>query len=368
MSYSIDNPGGGDCGFYALAIGLISIIQNEYKLHGKSKTYDRWKQVEGIYGVRLQDILNVDLTKLHDSPYTYKSELLFLLQMSLRNIAVIVNKEDLIKRIIEEGRSKDQTKIEGSNAYCKFMELVQLYLYRRDSLARISQFNELALSPEIVQTAQDIARILGPILRNQPFHQVQKIENAFVKEVLLNDVLLGNTINSNSIILKSLEKIKEQGRWATHDDLKEIADLLKINLNVVGQPNGKPLPEYPTVTLKNLSNTHWITQVESLQGSRQYSTPRKRAFGYETVSDRAVPLKEEQTLDRTFRTQTQSERTKRYRQHFETLFDTLSPYGFFTYEQNKRNTQVSGKVQTGLESDESLAARLQEAELRRILY
>lgn len=35
MSYSIDNPGGGDCGFYALAIGLISIIQNEYKLHGK---------------------------------------------------------------------------------------------------------------------------------------------------------------------------------------------------------------------------------------------------------------------------------------------------------------------------------------------
>ncbi|ANN94439.1 TPA: type IV secretion protein Dot [Legionella pneumophila] len=368
MSYSIDNPGGGDCGFYALAIGLISIIQNEYKLHGKSKTYDRWKQVEGIYGVRQQDILNVDLTKLHDSPYTYKSELLFLLQMSLRNIAVIVNKEDLIKRIIEEGRSKDQTKIEGSNAYCKFMELVQLYLYRRDSLARISQFNELALSPEIVQTARDIAKILRPILRNQPFHQVQKIENAFVKEVLLNDVLSGNTINSNSIILKNLEKIKEQGRWATHDDLKEIADLLKINLNVVGQPNGKPILEYPTVTLKNLSNTHWITQVESLQGPRQYSTPRKRAFGYETVSDRAVPLKEEQTLDRAFRTKTQSERTKRYHQHFETLFDTLSPYGFFTYEQNKRNTQVSGKVQTRLESDESLAAQLQEAELRRILY
>ncbi|ANH11704.1 TPA: type IV secretion protein Dot [Legionella pneumophila] len=367
MSYSIDNPGGGDCGFYALAIGLISIIQNEYKLYGKSKTYDRWKQVEGIYGVRLQDILNVDLTKLHDSPYTYKSELLFLLQMSLRNIAVIVNKEDLVKRIIEEGRSKDQTKIEGSNAYCKFMELVQLYLYRRDSLERISQFNELALSPEIVQTARDIAKILRPILRNQPFHQVQKIENAFVKEVLLNDVLSGNTINSNSIILKNLEKIKEQGRWATHDDLKEIADLLKINLNVVGQPNGKPIPEYPTVTLKNLSNTHWITQVESLQGPRQY-TPRKRAFGYEALSDRAVSLKEEQVLERTFKTQTQSERTKRYHQHFETLFDTLSPYGFFPHGQNKRNTHVSGRVQTGLESDESLATRLQEAELRRILY
>lgn len=367
MSYSIDNPGGGDCGFYALAIGLISIIQNEYKLYGKSKTYDRWKQVEGIYGVRLQDILNVDLTKLHDSPYTYKSELLFLLQMSLRNIAVIVNKEDLVKRIIEEGRSKDQTKIEGSNAYCKFMELVQLYLYRRDSLERISQFNELALSPEIVQTARDIAKILRPILRNQPFHQVQKIENAFVKEVLLNDVLSGNTINSNSIILKNLEKIKEQGRWATHDDLKEIADLLKINLNVVGQPNGKPIREYPTVTLKNLSNTHWITQVESLQGPRQYP-PRKRAFGYEALSDGAVSLKEEQVLERTFKTQTQSERTKRYHQHFETLFDTLSPYGFFPHGQNKRNTHVSGRVQTGLESDESLATRLQEAELRRILY
>ncbi|APF02104.1 TPA: type IV secretion protein Dot [Legionella pneumophila] len=368
MSYSIDNPGGGDCGFYALAIGLINIIQNEFELHGKSKTYDRWKQVEGIYGVRLQDILNVDLKKLHDSPYTYKSELLFLLQMSLRNIAVIVNKEDLVKRIMDEGRSKDQTKIEGSNAYCKFMELVQLYLYRRGSLERISQFNELAFSPEIVQTARDIARILRPILRNQPFHQVQKIENAFVKEVLVNDVLSGNTINSNSIILKNLEKIKEQGRWATHDDLKEIAELLKINLNVVGQPNGKPIPSHPTVNLINHYNTHWTTQVESLQGPRQYSVPHKRAFAYETVSDRAVSLKEEQIFNRTFRTQTQSERAKRYRQHYETLFDTLSPYGFFPHGQNKRNTHVPGKAQTGLESDESLAAQLQEAELRRILF
>ncbi|HAZ7573010.1 type IV secretion protein Dot [Legionella sp. PATHC032] len=368
MSYSIDNPGGGDCGFYALAVGLINIIQNEYKLHGKSKTYDRWKQVEGIYGIRMQDILNVDLKKLHDSPYTYKSELLFLLQMSLRNIAVIVNKEDLVKRIIEEGRSKDQTKIEGSNAYCKFMELVQLYLYRRGSLEMISQFNELALSPEIVQTAQDIARMLRPILRNQPFHQAQKIENAFVKEVLLNDVLSGNAINSNSIILKSLEKIKERGRWATHDDLKEIAELLKINLNVVGQPNGKPIPGHPTVNLINHYNTHWTTQIESLHGPRQYSVPRKGAFGYETVSGRAVSLKEEQIVDRTFRTQTESDRAKRYNQHFETLFDTLSPYGFFPHAQNKRNVHVFGKAQTGLESDEALAVQLQEAELRRLVF
>ncbi|HAT8179288.1 TPA: type IV secretion protein Dot [Legionella pneumophila] len=368
MSYSIDNPGGGDCGFYALAIGLIHIVKNEYKLHGKSETYDRWKKMDGLYGIRLQDILNVDLSKLYYSPYTYKSELLFLLQMSLRNIAVIANKEDLVKRIIEEGRNEDLTKIEGSYAYCKFMELVQLYLYRRDSLARISQFNELALSPEIVQTAQDVARILKPILKNQPFHKVQKIENAFVKEVLLNDVISGNVINSNSILLKGLEKIKEQGRWATHDDLKEIAEQLKINLNVVGQLNGKTTPGYSTVNLINHCNTHWTTQVQSLQGPRQYSLPRKRDFGYETVSDRTVSLKEEQVPDRTLRAQTQSDRAKRYKQHFETLFDTLSPYGFFPHAQNKTNTHVFGTAQTGLESDESLAARLQEAELRRLLF
>lgn len=43
MSFRIDNPGGGDCGFYAFAIGLIHVIQHEYYANGKSNTFNRWK-------------------------------------------------------------------------------------------------------------------------------------------------------------------------------------------------------------------------------------------------------------------------------------------------------------------------------------
>lgn len=46
MAQTINNPGGGDCGFYAMAIGLVDCIQREYQQNKSSKTFDRWQAQE----------------------------------------------------------------------------------------------------------------------------------------------------------------------------------------------------------------------------------------------------------------------------------------------------------------------------------
>lgn len=350
MSYRINNPGGGDCGFYAFAIGLIHVIQEEYYSKGNSNTFNRWKD-EGL-NMSLQDILAIELDWLACLPYSYKKDELLKLQMSLRTITVNVNKEDLLHRIFTELTSRDeQTTIEGSPVYGKFMELVQFYLRRQSTLEQISQYNELALSPEVLQLAQNTARSLLPNLIGQPFAVAQRIENAYVKKALKSDILKNNDFNSHSVILKGIEKTKENGRWATHSDLNALAERLQINLNVIGQINGTSIPHYPTITLNNESNAHWTTSVDQLfEQNRRISSRR------ETKPTRTSPPKVERVHSP----------EENYRKHVESLFDVTNTQRFFAT--TKRNVPAMSTIKAQQERyDELLATHLQEAELRRVL-
>lgn len=370
MSFRIDNPGGGDCGFYAFAIGLIHVIQHEYYSSGKSNTFNRWKN-EGL-DMSLQDILAIDLDWLACLPYSYKKDQLIALQMSLRNITVNVNKEDLLNRIyIELTSNEAQTKVEGSIVYGKFMELVQFYLRRSSSLEQISQYNELALSPEVLQLAQNTARSLRPILRGQPFDKAQKIENAYVKEALLIDVLSINGRNSHSVILNGIEQIKQRGRWATHSDLNEIAERLKVTFHVTGQVNGPTTPGYPTITLNNEGNMHWTTTVAQLFEHKPRGISAKRVTEQpELVTPRKHPKIDHETRTYPLKTKRVVDNPEEnYKKHFDNLFDATKNQRFFTTPtRSKINVNSIDKARAiAKESDESFATRLQEAELRRIL-
>src|SRR3990167_540846 len=271
----IDNPGDGDCGFYALAIGLINIIQEEYKQDKQgSKIFNKWIK-EGLDGVNLQSITDIDLSKPHTSLSDYEKHLLFKLQMSLRNIAVNAAEQDLFSKINSEQASGEAlTKIEGSIIYNKFNELIQFYITNNGTLEEIREFNELALSSKVLELAQDTAASLRikfqafeeqvkseKLSDKKAFIKKEAIERDHVKTAFLKDVMLDKQKNPNSVILEGAEEIKEQGRWATHSDLKEIADLLETNLVVVGENNGKPLSGLPTITLKHNGSDHWKTVV-----------------------------------------------------------------------------------------------------------
>lgn len=257
----IDNPGGGDCGFYALSIGLIDTIQKECSLFEKSKTYDQWL-IQGLQNTGLQEILEIDLGQLYRSPRHYKKELLFKLQMSLRSIACIIYQNDPVNRIITEASIGDgRANIEATSLFCKFIELVDYYLGRGDSLAKISQFNELAFSSEVQELAIEAAQSLQPKIQEKDEKEARRIQIDYVKEIFYQDIIVANKANVDSLILKGVEKIKEQGRWATHYDLKEIADQLHVNLHVIGHQDGQDKPAYPIITLRNESNIHWTTRV-----------------------------------------------------------------------------------------------------------
>lgn len=256
----INNPGGGNCGFYAFAIGLIDIIQKEHQAQGNSNIFNQWVN-EGLLDVTLESLLQVDLHQLHQSPRKYEKAILVTLQMSLRNIAANAYKEDLLGKIQTEQQSQDDlSSVECSPIYAKFMEMVQLYLIEnptRRTLKELGKTNELALSSESQTFAQRTTESLKLKLPNKTFAEIQKIENTHVKEALLHDVL-----SNQSCILKGIDVIKNDGRWATHSDLKEIAAKLNVNLIVTGYLNGLILNDHPTVTLNNIGNAHWTTTVE----------------------------------------------------------------------------------------------------------
>lgn len=276
----IDNPGGGDCGFYALSIGLIDTIQKECSLFEKSKTYDQWL-IQGLQNTSLQEILEIDLEQLSRSPRHYKKDLLFKLQMSLRSIACIIYQNDPINRIITEASIGDgRANIEATSLFGKFIELVDYYLGRGDSLAKISQFNELAFSSEVQELAIEAAQSLLPKIQEKDEKEARQIQIAYVKEIFYQDIIFANKANVDSVILKGVEKIKEQGRWATHSDLKEIADQLHVNLHVIGHLDGQDKPAYPVITLRNESNIHWTTRVRvSKQLTHTIEQPIRTSLG-----------------------------------------------------------------------------------------
>jgi hypothetical protein len=261
----IDNPGGGDCAFYAFVIGLIYIIQNEYQAVGNSITFNQWQNL-GLGEVNLEAILKIDLYRLSESPCTYSRALLTKLQKSLRLITANTWKEELLDKIARESRMDGNASIiEGSPIYGKFMELVEAHiktLPSRRTLKEMGKFNELALSSNCIHLAQTTARLIQTQLQGKSFAETQVLENSLVKQAVLTDVLVQNEVNEHSAILAAIDLISMNGRWGTHSDLNEIATKFNVNLNIANRLNGAMIVELPTITLHNKSDVHWTTEVD----------------------------------------------------------------------------------------------------------
>src|SRR5690349_15916932 len=59
---NLDNPGKGNCGFYAVAIGLIDIIQEEAVYSSKSM-FNRWVSLDGSVNRYYNEICKYDPDK-----------------------------------------------------------------------------------------------------------------------------------------------------------------------------------------------------------------------------------------------------------------------------------------------------------------
>lgn len=370
---SIDNAGGGDCGFLAMAIGLIDIIQKEHKAKKQSPTFKRLQVQAGRTDqqskIYQHQILDANLGNIQRNPNAY-NELLQRLQMSLREIPVKRRKEDLQIRIeTEDVVQGANTIVEGSSIFNKFLELV-----RNPEIS--SQFNELALSPEVVELAIKTKETVGravDVAKEDDFRLIpldegvsdiaiaakNKIENTIVKNMLKRDVAK----KGGSVILKGIEKITKKGHWATHSDLNEIAAALEINLSVLGQPGGAILKDRPTVSLNNLENTHWTTNVEVIP---QPEPVRVKASSSNSYAKLSTSLREEPVG-----TELSKSKTEGFKDELDTLRDMynkgeLEPSGKnSSKEEAAKKAEVAhdrGDKEGQIEADKDLAKILQQEE------
>ena len=351
----IDNAGGGDCGPYAFSIALIHIIQNEYLNQNESPTFSNW-QKEGLERITLEEILDVNLNTTNRNRLASKYDnLLYKLQMSIRHIAAESKKNDLINNIRREQANPDLylALVESSNVFANFSELVNAYLNKISfqKTNNISQFNELALSDSVKKLAENTAEIYKPGLEDNDFSSQDITINSIIKQVMSEDVG-----KANSVILQGIDALKQPGRWLTHTDMQHVAGVLKVNLFVNGQNNGRKAEDQPTVTLNNKNNAHWTTSINS---------------SLDAALDNRLDVKIERIIESTASSQADIQKANQYKKHLELFITSALKKGFFDRVSNKIDlnkldeAQASVNENSETQSDELFALQLQEAEFRR---
>lgn len=173
MSTVLDNPGGGDCGFYAPADKAIRDIQEQYRANKGTSDFDTfWKNglAKEFPSVRreavLARILSIDLRKVKDNK-NHKKELRFQLQQGARNALAGARKGALVRGL---------RGISVSEAYPDVLALVQAYRERDDAIAKaIASGNVLATNSDANEIAQRVANSLQSELQGKSGSAAQDI-------------------------------------------------------------------------------------------------------------------------------------------------------------------------------------------------
>ena len=224
MQHVVDNPGGGDCGYYSFAIGLIEQIQKQARVNQTSALFEKWQKL-GLQGVSLAQIKAIDLAELARNPRTYEKDLLKVLQQSLRQIGFNQKRQD-----------------------CRLEEISRASLFNDFCAMVRGQADE----PFNVLNTEQVKHLIAMNDLN-PDSTVDEMAAVFLKDVR----------EPNSIVLAAGARVTAAGYWATHTDLAEVAEALGANLKVAGAADGSALKDRPTICLINQGNYHWQTQLET---------------------------------------------------------------------------------------------------------
>ncbi len=419
----IDNPGGGDCGFYAFAVALIDIIQQQARAgDDQSKTL---RQLQGLGAdISLEDINAINLQALSQSPRpvlgSRERRILDTLQMSLRKVAANEYKQQLMDRMaidaaqnqIAPGSSHDTM---GSQIFGRFKHLVEEFLTgnllragvmgstvrNQPRLRQLAQFNELALDDGLLQAAAELANtvdaaIVDASIGNQTYGEITRAAdpgcNLQIAEATLGTHLENYFTRNIATILPAIDAVARQGRWATDEDLRILAEVLEVNLKVAGQQTGVLPADQPTVELINQENAHWVTSVDIALPANQHrlwpaifgttqstSTARAGLSSQQTVCSSSqednLTQKIAQIVTITASAAQPGDKRANYEQLLRDLvgaacelsgvFANISAQDRLTGELDTAEAKHDAAgIQT--ESDEEFAVRLQEAELANV--
>lgn len=251
----IDNPGKGDCAFYAFAIGLIHIIQEEYS-YGKTEMFDRWSALDPSVDIHYKAICQLDL----DAP---DNELLDQLQISLRGITYHTQLDELKKAC---ANPKDEYReLVGNSTYVKFAEFYH-------NPATDTRFNEFANSKHMIEEIFKIDRT--KVVENSEHLTLVPVFLSLVygsdvvdpdTHVILSPVTPETHPNISSPVIAAMSSITQPAFWGTHLNLDYLARAFKVNFhpleNLKPKQIFKDVEGWHTIVINNQDHMHWTTQV-----------------------------------------------------------------------------------------------------------
>ncbi|CEG58449.1 hypothetical protein [Legionella fallonii] len=251
----VDNPGGGDCAFYAFAIALINIIKEE-NVYKNKKMFERWVALDPSIAEHFGAICSFNFNRPNN-------ELLYQLQRSLRTITHFSQLNELKRACCDPENYTDPNNpykiIVGNSTYIKFAE----FYYNLQTDAR---FNELADSDAILRAILRIKR--GDVREN--------FEHLILVPVFLS-LIYGGGVAPKSItldrlpinrapVVEAMAAITQDAFWGTHLNLDYLARAFEVNFHPL--ENLVPVQEFKgdvrgrhTVTINNVNNAHWTTEV-----------------------------------------------------------------------------------------------------------
>ncbi|KTD74678.1 hypothetical protein [Legionella waltersii] len=254
----IDNPGLGNCAFYAFATAVLSIIVQE-KNQGKREMFDRWVKLDPSVSDLYDRLPALYDSILRNNMGGRDKELLDQLQSSLRIITYQYQVSEL-RNSCAKFHIKPKDLEENSN----FVQFA--YLYYGNPIDTDPRFNPFANSPDILRELQKIDR--RTVIKN---HENDVLMPIFLKlvygdKVEPKDITYRTEPQKNSPILVAMNGITQDFFWGSHIDLDYLSIAFNLNLHVLRNQNAvqeypNDLPNQHTITLQNLNNAHWTTEV-----------------------------------------------------------------------------------------------------------
>ncbi|CAM4509200.1 MAG: hypothetical protein LEGION0403_FIIPPAGN_00640 [Legionella sp.] len=206
----IDNPGSGNCAFYAFAIGLIDIIKKERAANGnvRSPMFERWIALDPSLANDYYAICAFDLNKPNK-----QKELLGRMQMGLRKVTYQYKMAELSKTCAQARINGGYKKLESTSSYVNFS-----YLFNGLKLYNDSNYNEFSsknITAEISKALKKpLKRIsLDDVLAQKGTNQLE-LKNRVGQSTL--QTFLEHTLN--------IAEVEQQQTWRTIFD--EVSGLI----------------------------------------------------------------------------------------------------------------------------------------------
>ncbi len=239
----IDNPGGGDCLYYAFSLGLIDIVQKQAQ-EGSTELFDAWLRLDPT--LQHEVLLKVDIKKPNQKFWERLTD-------QLRHIVYQQKVNEL--RIAADKKSETvwlSTHVYGDFAAVFYPDKDNQLLNERCNI-----FYGMNI-PVIEPLPNDCSEKERDAFKLKNF-----LIQLYGKSIEIDKIDSNTTFAADSSIIKAIENSTSKSAWGTERDAFLLNEALgeKVDVNIYSNqaPPHRPSKKLNSIHLNNENNVHWTT-------------------------------------------------------------------------------------------------------------